>query len=267
MPRSNPRFYVNRALFGNRCLLRNLVRAGHARSSRTLCSQVDVPALGSKIICASSFDCQSSECTSAPTLLRSALAPRLARAPCPVLGAVLGFGCGIGDSNTMNNIASASGANGAVWAEFGDTRQRLPAGPAEVIERRTCDGITEVYVHYIDCDRRLDEWVPASKVSALDPSVRSELLSPMSATPTDARTPCTAQQKMTRRLKRKIEEVHHVQQIEDLSPIDQSLEREHHEKTKVKNVKVSFKTHCFARERGEFCASWCPPASLRGVST
>lgn len=45
-------------------------------------------------------------------------------------------------------------------------------------------------------------------------------------------------EKMTRRLKRRFEEVHHVPKgLEDLPPIDQDLEKEHHEKTKLKNVR------------------------------
>jgi histone acetyltransferase MYST1 len=110
---------------------------------------------------------------------------------------------------------------------------------AEVIERRTCGGVLEIYVHYLDCDRRLDEWIPASRASLLDPAaIRSELISPMSGVKADGCTPTGGAQKMTRRLKRRFEEVNHVQTVEDLTPIDQTLEREHTERTKVKNINV-----------------------------
>ena len=93
-------------------------------------------------------------------------------------------------------------------------------------------------MHYIDCDRRLDEWISVSKATLADSnSLRSELVSPISL-PSDALTSNGDPQKLTRRLKRRIEEVHHVHQVEDLSPIDQTLEREHHERTKVKNINV-----------------------------
>jgi GNAT superfamily N-acetyltransferase len=46
-------------------------------------------------------------------------------------------------------------------------------------------------------------------------------------------------QKMTRRLKRQYAEIHHVgPAVEELAPLDQHLEKEHQEKTKVKNVAV-----------------------------
>jgi len=48
-----------------------------------------------------------------------------------------------------------------------------------------------------------------------------------------------ADQKMTRRLKRQYQEIHHVgPAVEELPPIDQHLEKEHQEKTKVKNIQV-----------------------------
>jgi len=61
----------------------------------------------------------------------------------------------------------------------------------------------------------------------------------MSGGKADGSTPTGAAQKMTRRLKRRFEEVNHVQAHEDLTPIDQTLEKEHTERTKVKNINVS----------------------------
>ena len=43
--------------------------------------------------------------------------------------------------------------------------------------------------------------------------------------------------KLTRNLKRRYDEIHHISRpVEELAPIDQHLEREHEEKTKVKNI-------------------------------
>ena len=110
-----------------------------------------------------------------------------------------------------------------------------------MIERRR----DSVYVHYIDCDRRLDEWVSLSSVSLVDPNgLRSELVSPISAFAGGNGLPLLEDDahgtapKLTRRLKRRFEEVHHVQPMEALSPIDQRLEAEHCERTKVKNINV-----------------------------
>lgn len=56
---------------------------------------------------------------------------------------------------------------------------------------------------------------------------------------------------MTRRLKRRYDEQNHVSQdINDLAPIDQHLEKEHQEKTKVKNIQ--------AVEVGKYEVSSCP---------
>ena len=102
--------------------------------------------------------------------------------------------------------------------------------PAEIIERRQEKKSWQYYVHYIDFDKRLDEWIPASRVGRLDGAI--------------ARAPSVklsegSDQKMTRRLKRQFEEINHVSPaVEDLPPIDQHLEKEHQEKTKVKNIQV-----------------------------
>ncbi|CAG9463488.1 unnamed protein product [Pedinophyceae sp. YPF-701] len=122
-----------------------------------------------------------------------------------------------------------------------DNRDRL----AEVVERKVGDdGGMNYYVHYVDCDKRLDEWVSEDRVRAYDPKgVATELVSPIAS---DLMSPTgETQQKLTRRLKRRIEEVHHVQKgIDELPPLDRHLEKEHHEKTKVKNIhKVELGRH------------------------
>jgi hypothetical protein len=46
-----------------------------------------------------------------------------------------------------------------------------------------------------------------------------------------------ADRKLTRNLKRRYDEMHHIARpVEELAPLEQSLEREHEEKTKVKNI-------------------------------
>lgn len=78
-------------------------------------------------------------------------------------------------------------------------------------------------------DKRLDEWVPANRINT-------------TATPDLARVgsgnsgggAADSDLKMTRRLKRQYAEIHHVGPgVEELPPIDQHLEKEHQEKTKV----------------------------------
>lgn len=114
---------------------------------------------------------------------------------------------------------------------------------AEIVDRRTVGEETKYYVHYSDFNKRLDEWLPASRVDSYIPAATpgaavqdmSVLLSPMS--PTDGVTPTNGDRKLTRNLKRRYDEIHHRERpVEDLAPIDQTLEREHEEKTKVKNI-------------------------------
>ena len=55
----------------------------------------------------------------------------------------------------------------------------------------------------------------------------------------DADTPRASARKLTRNLKRRYSEINNVAgAVEDLAPMDQKLEKEHDERTKVKNVKV-----------------------------
>lgn len=128
---------------------------------------------------------------------------------------------------------------------------------AEIMDQRESKDGTEYYVHYNDQNKRLDEWVSFTRLE--DPKTEigcgfqseigenpAPLIAP--ATPTivgsslgdpklDA--PGTSDRKLTRNLKRRYDEIHNVQKgLEELSPIDQNLEKEHEEKTKVKNIQV-----------------------------
>ena len=101
----------------------------------------------------------------------------------------------------------------------------------EVIERR-CDDTEstawEYYVHYAGQDRRLDEWVVASRVQ-LDAD--DGLGSRKGANVTPDRE--FGHRRATRNMKRKIDEINHVQ---NSAAHDEALEKEHEESTKLKNV-------------------------------
>eukprot|EP00242_Pyramimonas_sp_CCMP2087_P014883 CAMPEP_0198207764 /NCGR_PEP_ID=MMETSP1445-20131203/11191_1 /TAXON_ID=36898 /ORGANISM="Pyramimonas sp., Strain CCMP2087" /LENGTH=462 /DNA_ID=CAMNT_0043880909 /DNA_START=74 /DNA_END=1462 /DNA_ORIENTATION=- len=118
----------------------------------------------------------------------------------------------------------------------------------EVIEKKASEDCEpEYYVHYSELNKRMDEWVPASKVQPYLPGgtmLSVTLASPrVGATPGtpggDSMTPGSGDRKLTRNLKRRYDEIHHVEKpVEDLNPIDQVLEKEHDEKTKMKNIEV-----------------------------
>lgn len=109
----------------------------------------------------------------------------------------------------------------------------------EVIEKRTTDsGTHEYYVHYIEFNRRLDEWVTPDQFDwahyekpggADGGSVAAAAASSSSAHHHDDR-------KVTRNLKRRHDEATsvHGDHVNEEDP----AEREHQEITKVKNIKV-----------------------------
>ena len=88
-------------------------------------------------------------------------------------------------------------------------------------------------------DKRLDEWVPGARVSALVSSGSGEGAGAQGAARPAGGEGAEASQKMTRRLKRQYAEMNHVgANVEELPPLDRHAEREHQEKTKVKNIQV-----------------------------
>ena len=119
--------------------------------------------------------------------------------------------------------------------------------PADVIDVRLEDASSpepraSYYVRYAGFDKRLDEWLPGSALepytSAVEEALdeKHDLSSPRAG---DADTPRASARKLTRNLKRRYNEINNVAgAVEDLAPIDQKLEKEHDERTKVKNVKV-----------------------------
>lgn len=152
--------------------------------------------------------------------------------------------CTVGEPSVRDGDGNAAGR--ARVFEVG-TRVLAKAGfdhqphPADVVERRVArDGVTEYYVHYIDFNKRLDEWVTPDRVETHVPGLTPTLadcVSPVS--PVDGTPHATGDRKLTRNLKRRYEEVHNVTRgVEDMNPVEQVMEREHEEKTKVKNIQV-----------------------------
>ena len=67
------------------------------------------------------------------------------------------------------------------------------------------------------------------------PGPEGALLSPLAGGGSGG--PAAGDRKLTRNLKRRYDEMHHIARpVEELAPLEQSLEREHEEKTKVKNI-------------------------------
>lgn len=95
----------------------------------------------------------------------------------------------------------------------------------EVIERRTDGGDWEYYVHYDGFDRRLDEWVPAERMHHEPDAARKG--------PACAPDREFGHRRATRNMRRKIDEINHVQTSAEH---DEALEKEHEESTKLKNI-------------------------------
>ena len=113
---------------------------------------------------------------------------------------------------------------------------------AEVLDIRTAaSGQKQYYVHFIGLDKRLDEWVAADKLlpaSSTHGLARLESV-PSLALPAELLTQ-TDGQKITRRLKRRLEDSHAVPAHEDTNDHGPKTgpEKEHAERNKVKNVQV-----------------------------
>ncbi|KAL4857957.1 putative MYST-like histone acetyltransferase 1 [Chlorella vulgaris] len=96
------------------------------------------------------------------------------------------------------------------------------------------------YVHYLEFDKRLDEWVAQERLASITKVASVDALHRVASGGGGGSGDLgqlASDQKMTRRLKRQYTEIHHVPAaLEELPPIDQHLEKEHQEKTKVKNI-------------------------------
>lgn len=147
---------------------------------------------------------------------------------------------GAGPSSAQRKDAIASGA---LEVAVGTKTQCTAAfdgalHPAEVLEIRTdAAGRKQYYVHFMDCDKRLDEWVYADKL--LPPNSNMSRLESVPSLALGCSGELQADgQKITRRLKRRLEDTHHVPGHLDDSKDHAGPEKEHAERTKVKNVQV-----------------------------
>jgi histone acetyltransferase MYST1 len=92
------------------------------------------------------------------------------------------------------------------------------------------------YCHYVGHDRRLDEWVRRRQCQMYSASAEQEV-SPRAAA--EGKGEGTGARRATRNLKRRYEQIHNVAgNLEDLPEIDQKLEKEHEENTKVKYIQT-----------------------------
>ena len=125
--------------------------------------------------------------------------------------------------------------------------------PAEVVDRRRVGrtytagaddgGAYLYYVHYLEYNKRLDEWVEHGRLSPITSPAElkkcDSLRSPSVLSPRHDAGPGQLERKVTRNLKRRYDEIHHTAPaVEDLTPAERTLEKEHEEKTKVKNIQM-----------------------------
>lgn len=95
--------------------------------------------------------------------------------------------------------------------------------PCELLQERDGpNGDKEFYVHFLDCDKRLDMWVDVARLSHTKTEVKTEA-------DTGLRT--------TRNQKRRFDEVNHIQKsVDELDATTAALEKEREKLTKVKNI-------------------------------
>ncbi|KAK2725430.1 histone acetyltransferase KAT8-like [Artemia franciscana] len=110
----------------------------------------------------------------------------------------------------------------------------------EVLQQRYNENekAKEYYVHYEGFNRRLDEWVTASRIKETE-TVLTPKTSIVPKLETVLFDPSLDQsdRKITRNQKRKHDEINHVEQsLEDMDPTTAALEREHEALTKVKYI-------------------------------
>jgi histone acetyltransferase MYST1 len=106
---------------------------------------------------------------------------------------------------------------------------------AEILEQKEgqIPGSSEYYVHYVDFNRRLDEWVSEDRIDFESISSSKEKSEHVVKEKSNEKP---SDRKITRGQKRKFEELNHVtRQSEEDSKLA-ALEKEHEEITKVKNI-------------------------------
>eukprot|EP00123_Amoebidium_parasiticum_P010803 comp20334_c0_seq2/m.25606 comp20334_c0_seq2/g.25606 ORF comp20334_c0_seq2/g.25606 comp20334_c0_seq2/m.25606 type:complete len:519 (-) comp20334_c0_seq2:21-1577(-) len=156
-------------------------------------------------------------------------------------------GCGCGQSECGGCDAASEGGQSLSVGET-QARCRSPAQKkiepgtqllvkfydelrsAEVLEVRQGAEGPEYYVHYHEFNRRLDEWVTAARVQL-----------PPETSPSKQQAGQTKQNEpdrtLTRNMKRKHDEMNHVQKtFDEMDPTTAALEKEHETMTKVKYI-------------------------------
>ncbi|OCT59043.1 hypothetical protein XELAEV_18001533mg [Xenopus laevis] len=143
-----------------------------------------------------------------------------------------------GGGETCSSVGG--GRDQEVTVEIGETylcrRADNTWNSAEVIQSRLNEqeGREEYYVHYVGCNRRLDEWVDKNRL-ALTKNVKDavqkntdQYLNELTEQP---------ERKITRNQKRKHDEINHVQKTyAEMDPTTAALEKEHEAITKIKYV-------------------------------
>ncbi|XP_033928382.1 histone acetyltransferase KAT8 [Melopsittacus undulatus] len=156
-----------------------------------------------------------------------------------------GTGSGTGATGSGDDATSGSGPGPApreVPVEIGETYMcRRGDGSwhsAEVIQSRLNEqeGREEFYVHYVGFNRRLDEWVPRSRLARAGGS-RSPGAGPGPGGAGPGPGGAEPERKLTRNQKRRHDEINHVQKTyAEMDPTTAALEKEHEAITKVKYV-------------------------------
>ncbi|KAJ9522751.1 hypothetical protein QJQ45_019840 [Haematococcus lacustris] len=118
----------------------------------------------------------------------------------------------------------------------------LSTDPAEVLEKKSeKQGAVLFYVHYLDCDKRLDEWVTVDKLhqwttTPRAPAARSDTAPALQGNGELLSPTALGDVKVTRRFKRKFEEIHHV--VDDHGHAGEHGHEKEAHVPKVKNINV-----------------------------
>lgn len=145
--------------------------------------------------------------------------------------------------------------------------------PAEILETKIDPaGRQQYYVHFLDSDKRLDEWVTSDKLLPPNSNIsRLETVPSLALVPGELAAQADGQ-KITRRLKRRLEDSHAIPGHLDDSKDHGGPEKEHAERTKVKNVQVRMYISPMPRGRSTATATICSavrrcPAALLAPSS
>ena len=143
-----------------------------------------------------------------------------------------------GGAKPAENNKEPDSSSGVVGKTFRVLREGIWEH-ADVIDWRKLDnGQLEYYVHFERYNRRMDEWVPRSRVDEKAPVDKDHDASHMALDSSETPDRGT----VTRNQKRKHDEINHVQKsIAEMDPTTAALEKEHEAITKIKYVdKVQF---------------------------